>query len=74
MCHNVLALISFCLKEVNDMNAADYIIIGVIIIDVTVAAIWIVRRKKQQKSGCAGCQYRDGCRDEFRDECNKKDS
>jgi len=43
------------------MNLYDYIVLGGVIIAVICAVIWIVRRKRQGKSGCSCCPQKDRC-------------
>ena len=51
------------------MNVIDFVILGVLAVAVVCVIVWMIRRKKRCKGGCAGCPYSDNCqalRDEHR--------
>jgi len=43
------------------MRALDYLVLGGLIIAVIGAVLWLIRQKKQGKSGCGSCPYAADC-------------
>lgn len=48
------------------MNTMDFIIIGVILLAVIIAAAVIIKRKRAGKGCSCGCEGCDGCRENDR--------
>ena len=47
------------------MNLLDYCILAGLAIAVTAIVVWLIRRKRRGKSGCAGCPYQGNCSDKL---------
>jgi len=50
------------------MSLADYVVLGMLAAAVACAVIYIIRRKKRGRGGCADCPYAGQCGDR---ECKK---
>ena len=53
------------------MNLTDYIVIGIILLVVGAATLYIVKEKKKGKK-CIGCPYADSCAKGGCESCNTK--
>ena len=43
------------------MNTADYVVLGLIALLILGAVLWILHRRRQGRSSCGNCPYRDSC-------------
>jgi hypothetical protein len=45
------------------MSIVDTLFLGMVLLAVVLVSAWIIRRKKQGKSGCGCCSYQRSCKD-----------